>query len=305
MEDFAGIVERGRPCPKWSQRRGFNERAYLKDAQATVEQYQRVAPEWDQDVSERFGAASERAISELERAASKQLAPILVAIFEYLREIFEEVRAAFEVFRVFRVAFERPPSLRLNPPSVLLRVVGPVSMDLRPFHREKLLEGNSLLSMGSVFLENLTWDTWTPWNLRSYVALVAAKLIRKGPPYPPAFTSDLSLLVKRLVKANPQLAFQLNAKKRRRHALKTPVESTGLDVSAALTSRVDNDDAPIKGAVEGALIQRCLSAMINLGVRDLTSDLTRIGKWPKFSGGFRRYFEGAAQSLECKGHLSF
>lgn len=106
-------------------------------------------------------------------------------------------------------------------------------------------------------------DTGTPWDLRSYLMLVATKLIRRGRPYPPAFTSELSLLVKRLVvEANPQLAFQLDAQRQRRLTLKAPSESTSLEVSMTMTSRAGND-ALIRRAAGGALMQRSLSAIIS------------------------------------------
>ncbi|KAK0187089.1 kinase-like domain-containing protein [Armillaria mellea] len=197
-----------------------------------------------------------------------------------IQRIFDDIRAAFEALQA---DFERLPSVRLTPPPVFLRLVGPISTDLRPLHREKILEGSNVYSLGSVFLENLMCDNGTSWDLHSCLALVATKLTRRGRPYPPAFTSELSLLVKRLVKANPQLALQLGAQRQQLLTLKPLSESTGLEVST--TSRVVNDARIRKGA-EDALMQRSLSTMISLSVRNLTSRLTRIGERLEFSGGF-------------------
>ncbi|KAK0447468.1 kinase-like domain-containing protein [Desarmillaria tabescens] len=158
-------------------------------------------------------------------------------------------------------------------------------MDLRLFHSGEILEGKDVYSeysLGYMFLENLVYNTWTPWDLRSYMALVAAKIMRKDRLYPTTFTSKLSLLVKGFVKANLQLIFQYDAKELQSLALKLPAESVDLEISStALTSQAHND----AGVTEGALMQRSLSAMINLGVVNLTSRLTRIGEQPEFFGG--------------------
>ncbi|SJL06709.1 uncharacterized protein ARMOST_10051 [Armillaria ostoyae] len=139
--------------------------------------------------------------------------------------------------------------------------------------------------MGSMFLESLMCDFWISWDLHSYEVLVAAKIIHKGHLYPTAFTSELSLLVKCLVNANMQFAFEFYNKERRSLALKSPADSMGLGVSTTLVFWACHD-VLIKGAVEGSPMQQSLIAMISLGVRNLTSCVTPIGEQPECFGGF-------------------
>ncbi len=132
---------------------------------------------------------------------------------------------------------------------------------------------------------------------------MAAKIMHKGRLYPTAFTSKLSLLVKHLIKANLPFALQSYDKGRRRLALKSQAEPTGLVVSTTPTFRAGHD-ALIKGAVEGSSMQRSLIATIStslwyykilrcinhdilsgLGVRNLTSYVTPIGERPECFGG--------------------
>ncbi len=91
---------------------------------------------------------------------------------------------------------------------------------------------------------------------------MAAKIMHKGRLYPAAFTSELSLLVKHLIKANLPFALQSYDKGRRRLALKSQAEPTGLVVSTTPTFRAGHD-ALIKGAVEGSSMQRSLIATIS------------------------------------------
>ncbi|KAK0436365.1 hypothetical protein EV421DRAFT_1907980 [Armillaria borealis] len=262
-------------------------RATEKRWHAAEEQYQ-AAEEQYQVVEKRYEAAEGQwqAASAQYHGTVKQVVSTLVLVSWYLQETLEDIRSAFEDFQA---AFKQLPRVHLNPPPIFLRVVGPISMDLRPFHR-----GKNMYSLGSMFLESLMCDFWISWDLRSYEVLVAAKIIHKGRLYPAAFTSKLSLLVKRLIKANLQFALQSYDKGRR--------QSTGLGVSTTPTFRRAGHDALIKGAVEGSSMQRSLIATISLGVRNLTSCITPIGERPECFGGFAEIW--GAQLTSSNGKLS-
>ncbi|KAK0218852.1 kinase-like domain-containing protein [Armillaria fumosa] len=176
---------------------------------------------------------------------------------------------------------------RLNPPPIVLRIAGPVLIDLQPFIRENIMQGSGFkYSIGFMLLENLMCDSETSWDLRSFVALVAAKIIGKGRLYPSTtFISELSsLLAKFSAKTTVRPASLADAESLKNidfQDLKSPAESGGLGVSTVLTFRGGNNAAVKRAAV----MQRSLSAMINLSVRNLTSRLTQIGEQPKFYGG--------------------
>ncbi|KAK0234764.1 hypothetical protein EDD85DRAFT_955606 [Armillaria nabsnona] len=268
---------------------------------AAEEQYQAAEEQW-QAVEKRYEAVEGlwHAATAQHHSTVKQVVSTLVLVSRYLQETLEDFQAAFEDFQAafedFQAAFEHLPRVRLNPPPIFLRVAGPISMDLRPFHR-----GKNVYSLGSMFLESLMCDFWISWDLRSYEVLVAAKIMHKGRLYPAAFTSKLSLLVKRLIKANLLFASQSYDKGRRRLALKSQAEPTGLRVSTTSTFRAGHDEL-IKRAVEGNLMQRSLIATISLGVRNLTSCITPIGERPECFGGFAEIWR--AQLTSSNGKLS-
>ncbi len=92
---------------------------------------------------------------------------------------------------------------------------------------------------------------------------MAAKIMHKGRLYPAAFTSELSLLVKHLIKANLPFALQSYDKGQQHLALKSPAESMDLGVLTTPTFRQADHDALIKGVVEGSSMQRSLIATIS------------------------------------------
>ncbi len=118
-----------------------------------------------------FQAAS----AEYEAAAAP-----LKGVFEYLRLTFEEIHEAFEVLQT---DFEQLPSVRLNPPPIFLRMVGPISMDLRPFHQGKILEGKNVYSLGSMFLEVCLSSFMWYCSLTQYLESNVRLLDFMGPPF--------------------------------------------------------------------------------------------------------------------------
>ncbi|SJL06714.1 uncharacterized protein ARMOST_10056 [Armillaria ostoyae] len=267
-------------------------RAAEKRWHAAEEQYQAAEEQW-QAVEKRYEAAEGQwqAACAQYHGTVKQVVSTLVLVSWYLQETLEDIRSAFEDFQA---AFKQLPRVRLNPPPIFLRVVGPISMDLRPFHR-----GKNMYSLGSMFLESLMCDFWISWDLRSYEVLVAAKSMHKGRLYPTAFTSKLSLLVKRLIKANLQFALQSYDKGRRGLTLKSLAESAGLGARTTPTFRAGHD-ALIRGAVEGSSMQRSLIATISLGVRNLTSCITPIGERAECFGGFAEIWRAQLTSSNGK-----
>ncbi len=127
---------------------------------------------------QRYLAASkqfEAALAQFYAAAAP-----LNGVLEYLRLTFEEIQEAFEVLQT---DFEQLPSVRLNPPPIFLRMVGPISMDLRPFHQGKILEGKNVYSLGSMFLEVCLSSFMWYCSLTQYLESNVRLLDFMGPPF--------------------------------------------------------------------------------------------------------------------------